>query len=175
MSFSPTGGCCRPSHSYAGDMQQQNRPGVIGVPFTNLIWVLARSVAAIFNPHVVSGVSCRLLEAEFLPCNHGVTTGLRASCHGSSLRPSSVSRLHRSSLQYSPDQFSIANSLVPQEGFEPPTPSLRMMWLRQLANGSHAPVHGPKPGELWVTRNACWARNAEPSLRLGAKLNCAEK
>jgi hypothetical protein len=51
------------------------------------------------------------------PCNHGVITSFWSPRQRFSRRPRAVSRLHRSSLGYSPDQFSIAKSLVPQEGY----------------------------------------------------------
>ena len=40
-------------------------------------------------------------------------------------RPSRVSRLRSNSLRYSPYRSPIDKLLVPQEGFRPPTPSLR--------------------------------------------------
>jgi hypothetical protein len=80
-------------------------------------------------------------------CNRRVTAVAHPPPVAIRSGPPCVSRLRGSTLQYAADQFSVAKSLVPQEGFEPPTPSLRMMAaLRRLIELPHTRPALPLPG-----------------------------
>jgi hypothetical protein len=76
-------------------------------------------------------------------CNREVTAVHCLSAARRCLAFLAVSRLHRSAFPYAADQFSVVKSLVPAEGFEPPTPR-----LRSGCSTTELRRHGPKSAGL---------------------------
>jgi hypothetical protein len=77
-------------------------------------------------------------------CNRAVTAAPDLTSPASSEWSFCVSRLHRSTLRCVRDQFLVGKTLVPQEGFEPPTPSLRRLMAKTAHGGWGG--HGPDKG-----------------------------